>query len=60
MRAYLVVTGALFALLALYHLWRIFEDWSGFDAALWTLLVTMAFCGGLAYWAWRLFGEFQV
>ena len=57
MRAYILVTGLIFALLTLLHLWRIFADWSGFDSGLWTLLATMALCGGLAYWAWRLFGE---
>jgi len=57
MRAYLVITGAIFALLAIFHVRQIIADWSGFDAGLWTLLVTMLLCAGLAWWAWRLFKD---
>jgi hypothetical protein len=55
MRAYLVITGLIFALLAIFHARQIVDDWSGFDAGLWTLLVTMLLCAALAWWAFRLF-----
>jgi hypothetical protein len=55
MRAYLVITGLIFALLAIFHARQIVADWTGFDAALWTLLTTMVLCAALAWWAFRLF-----
>ncbi|HUO92542.1 MAG TPA: hypothetical protein VMU22_06450 [Rhizomicrobium sp.] len=55
MRAYLAITGMIFALLAVFHLRQIIADWSGFDAGLWTLLTTMFLCAALAWWAYRLF-----
>jgi len=32
MKAYLVTTGILFALIAVLHIWRIIAEWNGFDA----------------------------
>ena len=52
MRAYLAITGMIFALLAIFHVRQIFADWS--DGG-WVLLATMLLCAGLAYWAYRLF-----
>jgi hypothetical protein len=56
MKTYLVVTGSLFALLALAHLWRVIGEWprlmhdSGemIEAAIGVLAAT------LSVWAWRL------
>jgi hypothetical protein len=57
MRAYFVITGSIFALLAILQIRQIIIDWSGFDSGLWTLLVTMSFCLALAAWAYRLFTD---
>jgi hypothetical protein len=59
MRAYFVITGTIFALLALLQVREIVIDWSGFDSGLWTLLVTMSLCIALAVWAWRLFADLR-
>ena len=57
MKAYLIITGTLFALLALAHLWRTIVEWSRLAADLWFIfevpgigLIALALC----LWAWRL------
>lgn len=55
MRAYLVITGALFALIAVLHIWRVIAEWSGFDGGFWFVSLTAILAGGLSYWAYRLF-----
>jgi hypothetical protein len=58
MKAYLIITGTLFALLALAHLWRTIVEWSRLTADPWFILegpgiglIALALC----LWAWRLF-----
>lgn len=55
MRAYFAITGMLFALIALLHVWRIIAEWSGFDAGFWFVAATTVLSAGLSFWAWRLF-----
>ena len=53
MKAYVITTGTLFALLALAHVWRvILERHLARDP--WFLLTTLISVGMCA-WAWRLF-----
>ena len=55
MKAYLLTTGALFALLSVLHVWRVAAEWPHADkgsvAGMAALVVLTA---GLAFWAWRL------
>ncbi len=55
MKAYLAITGVLFALLALVHLYRIAHEWNGFNGDFWFVFVTAAIALAFAAWAWRLF-----
>ena len=58
MKAYLLVTGLLFALLALAHAWRTIVEWSRLQEDPWFILQGPGIGvigAGLAYWAWRLF-----
>jgi hypothetical protein len=57
MRAYLAITGTLFTLVAILHIWRLFAEWSGFDDGFWFIGVTAILAAGLSYWAWRLFAD---
>jgi NO-binding membrane sensor protein with MHYT domain len=52
MKAYVISTGATFALLAVMHLWRVtVEPHLARDP--WFLIATAA-SGGLAVWAWHV------
>ncbi|HEX4627203.1 MAG TPA: hypothetical protein VH137_00310 [Gemmatimonadales bacterium] len=51
MKAYVVTTGTLFALLALVHLWRLVAEWPHLGIVAAGIGVLAA---GLAVWAWRL------
>ena len=53
MKAYLVTTGTLFALLALVHLWRIIAEWPRLATDPWFILIT-ALASGFCLWAWRV------
>jgi hypothetical protein len=53
MKAYLMTTGALFALIPLAHLLRIMDEWPDRATDPWFLLLTVA-TTALALWAWRL------
>jgi hypothetical protein len=57
MRAYLAITGLLFALVAILHVWRLIAEWSGFDDGFWFVSVTAILAACLSYWAWRLFAD---
>lgn len=57
MRAYLTISGFLFALLFVLHVWRVVAEWNGFDEAFWFVSTTALLALGLAVWAWRLLGE---
>jgi len=56
MKAYLVTTGALFALLALAHVWRIVDEWPLVTTDLPAMLEAGigVVAAGLCLWAWRL------
>ena len=57
MKAYLLITGLLFALLALVHVWRTIVEWSRLGEDPWFLPQGPGIgliAAGLAYWAWRL------
>jgi hypothetical protein len=57
MKAYLLTTGTLFALLALAHVLRTIAEWSQLERDPWFLLQGpgIGLIGaGLALWAWRL------
>ena len=51
MKAYLVTTGTVFALLALLHLWRALAEWPHVGLMVAGLGLVAA---GLSGWAWRL------
>jgi hypothetical protein len=53
MKAYLITTGLLFALLVLAHIWRLVEEGAGraTDPVFATFTIVAA---ALAIWAWRL------
>jgi hypothetical protein len=53
MKAYLMTTGAVFGLVTLTHLWRIYEEGPLLAANPWFLLLTAA-SGALSLWAWWL------
>jgi hypothetical protein len=56
MKAYVITTGALFAVLVLLHLWRAIVE--GMQQFRDPFFVTMtAACAGLAVWAWRVHGK---
>ena len=53
MKAYVLTTGSVFALLTLAHLLRIIVEWPHLAKDPIFLLITVA-AGGLCVWAWRL------
>jgi hypothetical protein len=53
MKAYVMTTGVLFALLAMAHVWRIFVEGRGLATNPWFVLVTVL-AVALCLWAWRL------
>ncbi len=53
MKAYLITTGSLFALLTVAHIWRLIEEGRQLLANPWWTLITLA-AAVLAVWAWRL------
>jgi hypothetical protein len=55
MRAYLAITGTLFGLLFLLHIWRVIAEWSGFNSGAGVVLLTAMIALGFAVWAFRLF-----
>jgi uncharacterized integral membrane protein len=58
MRAYLIVTRALFALIALFHLTRMLTHWSAvigeWAAPLWVSGLGFVVAGGLSVWGAQL------
>ena len=57
MKAYLLITGLLFALIATAHLLRTIAEWSRLTVDPWFLLQGPGLglvAGGLTFWAWRL------
>ena len=53
MKAYVMTTGVVFALLTLAHLLRIIMEWPHVVREPVFLLITIA-AGGLCLWAWRV------
>jgi hypothetical protein len=58
MRAYLQISGALFGLIALAHLLRLFRHWpidlAGHMVPMWASWLGLVLAGGLSIWALRL------
>ena len=58
MRAYLQISGALFGIIALAHLVRLFRHWpidlAGFLVPIWASWLGLVLAGGLSIWALRL------
>ena len=58
MRAYLIVTRTLFAVIALFHLTRMLTHWSavigGWDAPLWVSGLGFVVAGALSVWGAQL------
>jgi hypothetical protein len=53
MKVYLAVTGSVFGLLAIVHIWRMVVEQSVIHNP-WFLLIT-AIAAALSIWSWRLF-----
>jgi hypothetical protein len=53
MKAYLIITGTVFALIVLAHIWRISLEGARLAADPWFELLTVA-AAGLSAWAWVL------
>ncbi len=56
MRAYVLTTGIVFALLALVHVWRFYEERSSLARDPHFLIITVI-AAGFAVWAFRLYGR---
>lgn len=58
MRTYLIISGTLFALIALLHLARLMLHWPAVIATWtvpgWVSLIGFLVAGGLSFWAFRL------
>ena len=54
MKAYLAITGTLFGLLFLLHIWRVIAEWSGFSSGTGIVLLTAMIALALSVWAFRL------
>ena len=57
MRAYLLITGGIFGIITMLHVWRMIAEWPGSGASASFLLTRGALIlipGALAWWAWRL------
>jgi hypothetical protein len=58
MRAYLQTSGALFGIIALAHLLRLFRHWpidlAGHMVPMWASWLGLVLAGGLSIWALRL------
>jgi hypothetical protein len=60
MRAFIRLSGLIYALVALVHLLRVLRRWplliAGFPLPAIASLLVAGIAGGLAFWAWRLLG----
>jgi len=54
MKAYVTTTGAVFGLLTLAHIWRVFAEEPHLATDPWFVLITVT-SAALCFWAWRLF-----
>ncbi len=53
MKAYVITTGAVFGLLTLAHIWRLFAEGPRLATNPWFVLLTVA-AAALCVWAWRM------
>jgi hypothetical protein len=53
MKIYLIVSGTLFGLLALVHVWRIIAEGSHLARDPWFVLITLV-AAALSFWSWRV------
>jgi hypothetical protein len=53
MKAYLITTGTVFALVTAAHIWRAISETGGTTRDPWFILLTVL-TAGLSVWAWRL------
>jgi hypothetical protein len=56
MRAYVFVSGVLFGLLVVAHVWRMFAEEPALARDPWYLSITLA-AAALCLWAWRAYRE---
>jgi hypothetical protein len=52
-KAYVMTSGAIFGLITLVHIWRVFEEGTRLVSEPWYVLITLA-AAALCLWAWRL------
>lgn len=53
MKAYVMTSGAIFGLITLAHVWRVFEEGPRLATEPWYVLITLA-AAALCLWAWRV------
>ena len=53
MKAYVMTSGAIFGLITLAHVWRVFAEGPRLATEPWYVLITLA-AAGLCLWAWRV------
>lgn len=58
MKAYLVTTGVVFALLVVAHVWRIFAESRHLATEPDFIVITLA-AAGMSAWAWRLLWRYK-
>lgn len=54
MKAYVITSGGIFGLIAVAHVWRVFDEGPRLATEPWYVLITLA-AAGLCFWAWRVF-----
>ena len=53
MKAYVTITGVVFGLITVAHIWRVFEEGSHLATDPWYVAIT-AVAAALSLWAWRV------
>ena len=53
MKAYVMTSGAIFGLITIAHVWRVFDEGARLVTEPWYVLMTLA-AAALSLWAWRL------
>jgi hypothetical protein len=56
MKCYLIITGALFGIITVLHVWRATDEWPHQNGAgpMLAMIVLIVLPGVLSWWAWRL------
>jgi hypothetical protein len=57
-KAYLITTGAVFAILVVAHVWRVFSESRHLATEPDFIVITLA-AAGLSAWAWRLLWRYK-